>query len=94
MREAPSLGYLIKTVAKGSPADDAGLRGGTTSATIGGESLILGGDVILSVEGIQAGSVANMARIRDVINAKPPGSTFTGTVFRAGRVLELTGTVR
>ena len=89
-----SLGYLIKTVAKGSPADDAGLRGGTTPATIGGESVILGGDIILTVEGIQAGSVTNMARIRDVINAKTPGSSFTGTVYRSGRVLEVTGTVR
>ena len=89
-----SLGYLIKTVAKGSPADDAGLRGGTTPATIAGESIILGGDIVLTIEGIQAGSVTNMARIRDVINAKTPGSTFTGTVYRAGRVLEVKGTVR
>jgi hypothetical protein len=33
-----TTGYLIKNVAKGSPADDAGMRGGTIFATIGGGS--------------------------------------------------------
>ena len=89
-----SLGFLLKTVAKGSPADDVGLRGGTTPATIGGQSIVLGGDIILAVDGIPAGSAANMARIRDVLGAKVAGSSYTGTVLRAGRIIEVVGTVR
>jgi serine protease Do len=86
-----TTGYLIKNVAKGSPADDAGMRGGTVFATIGGEQLVLGGDILLSVEGIQAGSAANLAKVRDLLAGKAPGSPFKATVLRAGRVLEVTG---
>jgi S1-C subfamily serine protease len=86
-----TTGYLIKNVSKGSPADDAGVRGGTILATIGGEQIVLGGDILLSVEGIQAGSAANFAKIRDLLSGIPPGSPFKVSVLRAGRVLELTG---
>jgi len=88
-----ALGFLIKIVAKGSPAEDIGLRGGTTSATIGGEQVVLGGDIILAVEGIQAGSAANMAAIRDLLGSKAPGTPFKATVLRSGRTIELTGRV-
>jgi S1-C subfamily serine protease len=84
-------GYLIKSVAQGSPADKAGLRGGDKLATIGGEQLVLGGDILLSVEGIPAGPVANLARIRDLLAGFKPGATFKASVLRAGRVLEVTG---
>jgi len=86
-----ATGYLIKNVAKGSPADDAGMRGGTIFATVGGEQIVLGGDILLSVEGIQAGSAANLAKIRDLLASKAPGSPFKATVLRAGKLLELTG---
>ena len=85
-----ATGYLIKNVAKGSPADEAGMRGGTILATIGGEQIVLGGDILLSVEGIQAGA-ANVAKIRDLLATKAPGSPFKATVLRAGKVLEMTG---
>ena len=85
-----TTGYLVKTVAKGSPADAAGMRGGTIVATIGGEQIVLGGDIMLSVEGIKA-EAANIVKIRDLLATKAPGSPFKATVLRAGRVLELTG---
>ncbi len=60
-------------------------------ATIGGEQVVLGGDILLSVEGIQPGSAVNLAKIRDLPATKGPGSPFKVTVLRAGRVLGLTG---
>lgn len=84
-----ATGYLIKSVAMGSPADQAGLRGGTTVATIDREELVLGGDVILTVEGIHAGSAVNMSKIRDLLAGLEPGAAITLTVLRAGRVLEI-----
>ena len=45
-------GYLVKSVAKGSPGEEAGLRGGTRVVTIDGQQLVLGGDIILSVAGV------------------------------------------
>ena len=83
-------GYLIKSVVKGSPADDWGLRGGTTFATVGGEQVVLGGDIVLAVDGVQAGSVANMVKIKDQMSAAKSGTPLKVTILRAGRVLDLT----
>jgi serine protease Do len=86
-----TTGYLIKSVAKGSPADEAGLRGGTTFATIDGQSIVLGGDIILSIEGIPAKSSADLAKIRDTLAGLKKGAPFKATVLRAGRVIDVTG---
>jgi serine protease Do len=40
-------GLLVQHVAKGSPADKAGLRGGSAPAEILGQKILLGGDLIL-----------------------------------------------
>jgi len=84
-------GLVLKTVAKSSPAADIGLRGATMIVDIGGEKIPLGGDILLSVEGIPTGSPANLAKVRDVLASKAPGAPFKVTILRAGRVLELTG---
>ncbi len=85
-----STGYIVKTVAKGSPGEQLGLRGATMVVNLGSGDVPLGGDIILTVEGIKA-ETANLAKIRDALNSKPPGGSFKATVLRAGRVLELTG---
>ena len=85
-----ATGFIIKTVAKDSPGEQLGLRGATMMVNLGGGDVPLGGDIILTVEGIKA-EAANMARIRDQLSAKVPGSPYKVTVLRAGRVLELTG---
>jgi len=86
-------GYLVKSVAKGSPGDQAGLRGGTRVVTIDGQQVVLGGDIILSIAGIPASSAANMTKLRDRMAGLPTGTTFTLIVLRAGRTVELTGIV-
>jgi S1-C subfamily serine protease len=83
-------GYIVKTVAKGSPASDMGLRGSDQIVTIEGQPVPLGGDIILSVEGISA-AAANMPRIRDVITRLASGAPYTVSILRAGQVLELKG---
>jgi serine protease Do len=85
-----SPGFIVKTIAKGSPADRVGLRGATQIVTISGQEVPLGGDIILAVEGIPA-SVANADRIRQALNHLTPGSSFRVRILRAGEVLELTG---
>jgi serine protease Do len=87
-----ATGFILKNVAKGSPADELGLRGATMIVNLGGEQVPLGGDILLTVEGLKA-SPANLVKIRELLAAKPEGATFTVTALRAGRVLELTGRV-
>jgi S1-C subfamily serine protease len=83
-------GFIVKTVAKDSPGDQIGLRGSTMIASIAGQEVPLGGDIIMSVNGISAAS-ANIAKIRDSMNTLPPGGTFKVSILRAGQILELTG---
>jgi len=86
-------GYLVKSVAKGSPGDEAGLRGGNKVVTVDGQQIVLGGDIILMVEGIPADSAANMAKVRDHLAGLKSGAPLKATILRAGKVIELTGVV-
>jgi S1-C subfamily serine protease len=84
-------GYLVKSVARGSAGDAVGLRGGTVLATIMGEQLVVGGDIILKVHGVPVGDVSDHRRVRDLMDTIPPGGEFTMTVLRLGQVIELKG---
>ena len=83
-----STGFIVKTIAKGSRAEPFALRGATMIASLGGDQVPLGGDIILAVEGIKA-EAANLTKIRDLMSSKPVGSSYKVTVLRAGKVLEL-----
>ena len=85
-------GFLVKVVAQGSMAWNMGLQGGNKMVTISGKEVALGGDIILSVEGIPVVSEDNIEQIRNKLAGGAPGSTFKMSVLRAGKVIELTGT--
>jgi serine protease Do len=86
-------GYLVKSVAKGSPGEAAGLRGGNKVVTVDGQQMILGGDIILAVDGVAAEGPASMLKIRDQLASMKSGEPLSATVLRAGKVLELKGVV-
>jgi len=44
-------GFLVETVEPGSPADAIGINGGTFPIVLAGEEYLLGGDILLSVNG-------------------------------------------
>lgn len=46
-----TYGVLIENVTAGSPAQVAGLRGGTQTASVDGEAYLIGGDVIIGING-------------------------------------------
>lgn len=46
-----TYGVLIEDVASGSPAASAGLRGSTKSVTVDGQQYLVGGDIIVSING-------------------------------------------
>lgn len=43
-------GLLVQKVSKASPADKAGLKGGSISANVNGRPILLGGDLILKID--------------------------------------------
>jgi serine protease Do len=85
-------GFLVKTVAQDSMAWNMGLQGSDGTLTIGGKEIPVGGDIILSVEGIPVVSEENIEKIRNQLAGAAPGSPFKMSVLRAGKVIELTGT--
>jgi serine protease Do len=88
---AGALGYLVKTVAAGSLGEAVGLRGGSKVATIDGDKIVVGGDVILSVQGIAVSNFASYEQIRRALIGLPAGASVVVTVLRAGQVLDLQG---
>ena len=86
-----ATGYLVKSVAKGSPAESMGMRGGTKVVIIDGQDWVLGGDIILEGSGIMA-KPANAAKIREEMSKLKTGDEMRVKVLRAGQVMELTGT--
>jgi 2-alkenal reductase len=76
-------GALVIQVASGSPSDNAGVQGGQNQATINGDQVNVGGDVITAVDGQP---VAGMDSVIDYLfTSKQPGDKITLTVLRDGQ---------
>jgi serine protease Do len=84
--------FLVKTVAQNSMAWNMGLQGSDGIVTVGGQEIPVGGDIILSVDGVPVVSEDNIEKIRNRLAGVAPGSPFKMSVLRAGKVIELTGT--
>jgi len=83
-------GFLVQRVAEGSPGWRLGIRPGTLRASIAGSDLLLGGDVILSVNGIEVlEGEASFERIYQSLNNLKAGERIVTRVLRAGQVVEL-----
>lgn len=89
-----AAGFLVQRVAQGSPAWRGGIRAGALRAQIEGEELLLGGDIILEVNGI---AVEKGDRSFDQIDAATSrlkaGEKLTSKVLREGQVIELCATI-
>ena len=80
-------GALVGSVESDSPAERAGLRGGSDSATYKGLTITLGGDVIVAIGKAPVRSAADVARI--LTESYYPGERADVTVVRDGKRLVL-----
>jgi S1-C subfamily serine protease len=74
-------GVIVQGVEKDGPADEAGIEGGNTTATIDGAEVRLGGDIITEIDGRK---IASMEDLVEVIQSKQPGDAVELTVVRDG----------
>ena len=74
-------GALIERVVPGSPADRAGILGGTRVKTIKGERHILGGDVMVGVGDVRIRSFDDLPRLLGQLS---PGETVSIHLLRGG----------
>lgn len=83
---ADQQGVLVAQVEVDGPADQAGLRGSFKPVTINGQRLLVGGDVIVAVDGQP---VSRMEELQALIGQAEPGQEVTLTVLRDGQQLDL-----
>jgi len=83
-------GVLVEQVADGSPADQAGLRGSDQAATVDGQPVMIGGDVIIAIDGK---AVESMDDLGPLLQTYKAGDQITLTILRNGEQIELTLTL-
>ena len=79
-------GLLVEQTTKGSPAAAAGIRGGDRVAEAGMRRIVIGGDVIVALDGQK---VANQFDMNVLLNRKRPGDTVTLTVYRGAKKVDV-----
>lgn len=84
-------GILITGLAEGGPAEEAGLRAGTTETEFQGRPIIVGGDVIVKVDGV---SIKGSGDLRIYLERyKKPGENVVLSVIRDGEEISITLTL-
>ncbi len=79
-------GLLVEQTTKGGPAAAAGIHGGDRVAEAGMRRIIIGGDVIVALDGQK---VTNQYDVDVLLNRKRPGDTVTLTVYRGAKKVDV-----
>lgn len=82
-------GILVERVAAYSPASAMEIRAGSAGASVLGEEFVIGGDIILSIQGISLAEADGYARASAALAALGEGDRMRMTVLRAGAVMTL-----
>ena len=79
-------GVLIVEVVPGGSADRAGLRGGSERAYLGNTPIMLGGDLIVAIDGDE---VEEMRDISNAMNHHRAGDRVTVTIYRGKKKMDV-----
>src|SRR5215471_6335751 len=79
-------GLLIVQVVPGSAADRAGLHGGTERAYLGNRPIMLGGDLIVAIDGQ---SIEDQQELSHVMQNHRAGDTVTVTIYRGKKKMDV-----
>jgi S1-C subfamily serine protease len=83
-------GVLVAEVVQGGPADEAGFRGGDDSLQIDGETIQVGGDIIVAADGQQ---VSQMEDLLSFLQGAEAGQKVRLSLLRNGDEISLTVTL-
>ncbi|MGA2887159.1 MAG: trypsin-like peptidase domain-containing protein [Terracidiphilus sp.] len=83
---AADSGVLIQKVVPGGAAERAGLHGGNQQAYVGNTPIMLGGDLIVAVDGQQ---VTDPQEINALMDKHQAGDTISVTIYRGRRQMTL-----
>jgi S1-C subfamily serine protease len=79
-------GVLIVRTLPGGSADNAGLKGGNERAYLGNTPIMVGGDLIVAIDGDSIGDQQDLA---NVMNKHRAGDTVTVTIYRNKRKMDV-----
>lgn len=79
-------GFLVEAVEPGSPAEGVGIRGGHLEVTVGTTSILLGGDIVTSINGT---GMDDPEKLAPTLRALTVGDRVKLTVYREGEVREV-----
>jgi S1-C subfamily serine protease len=83
---AADAGVLIQRVVPGGAAERAGLHGGNEQAYVGNMPILLGGDLIVGIDGRE---VTDPQDISAIMNKHQPGDAISVTIFRGRKQMTL-----
>jgi S1-C subfamily serine protease len=83
---AVEQGVLIQKVIPGGAADRAGLRGGHEQAYVGNTPIMLGGDLIVAIDGQE---VADPQDINALMDKHQAGDTISVTIYRGRKEITI-----
>ena len=75
-------GVLVQRAFPGGAAQRAGIRGGNQEAYVGNEPVMLGGDLIVSIDGHQ---VSDPQDVTDIMDQHQVGDVVSVTFYRGQR---------
>lgn len=75
-----TYGWLIAEVTSGGPSDKAGLQGGTEQVRIGEERVVIGGDIIIAINGTRITGIDDLSAYLEEYTL--PGQTIDLTIVR------------
>ncbi|MDJ0761330.1 MAG: trypsin-like peptidase domain-containing protein [Woeseiaceae bacterium] len=85
--------FLVQRTALNSPSSKIGLRSSNVPVTIAGQDLLIGGDIILAVNGIEISPEFD-AQFRQQRDAMEPGDEIALKVLRSGKTITLSSSLR
>jgi S1-C subfamily serine protease len=82
-----TYGWMIAQVTSGGPADDAGLQSGTHQIIVAGETVTVGGDIIIALAGTRIRSIDDLSTFLEENTL--PNQTIDVTIIRNGETMTL-----
>ena len=82
-----TYGWLVATVTSGGPADNAGLKGGTSQTQVAGSTIPIGGDIVIALNETRIRNMDDLSSYLEEMTL--PNQTINVTIIRDGQMITL-----